>query len=86
MSKISLLLSSIATMLAKIQGEIKQKQKVEGRENNRRQENGQTRIFFKTALLGYILKKSTHPLFVARPFLLVHILFTPSEGHKSFVI
>jgi hypothetical protein len=39
----------------------------------------------KIAFLGHILKISTHSLFGAWSFLLVHIWFTPSEGPKSFV-
>ena len=42
-------------------------------------------IFFKTAPIGHILKKSTNFLFGAWSFLLVHIWLTPSEGPKGFV-
>ena len=55
-------------------------------EDKRRQRNCQTWIFFsKSALFGHILNKSTHSLFGAWSFLLVHIRFTPSEGPKGFV-
>ena len=37
----------------------------------------------KTALFEHILKKSTHPLFGAWSLLLVHVRFTPSQGHKK---
>ena len=44
-------------------------------------------FFSKIAILGRIFKnkKSTHPFFGARSFLVVHIGFTPSEGPKGFV-
>ena len=58
-------------------------------EDKRRQENGQTCIFFlqiKTAVFRLILKKkSTQSLFDAWSFLLVHIRFSPSEEPKNFV-
>ena len=37
-------------------------------------------------LFGHMLKKSTHLLFGAWSFLLVHIWLTPSEGPKGFEI
>jgi hypothetical protein len=42
----------------------------------------------KTTLFGHIpiFKKLAHPLFGAGSHLLVHILFTPSEGLESFEI
>ena len=43
------------------------------------------KFFSKTAHRGHVLRKSTHLLFGARSFLLVHIMFTPGEGPKGFV-
>ena len=64
-NKISLFfLSSIAIMLAEIQGETKRKQEDKRSEDNRKQENGQTLMFFKTALFGYIYKENQHIHFV----------------------
>jgi hypothetical protein len=42
-------------------------------------------FFFQNYLYGHISKKSTHSLFGAWSFLLVHIWFTPSEGCKIFI-
>ena len=52
-----------------------------------REEKGMVKFetSFKTALLGHISKKSTHSLFGAWSFLLVHICFTPNEGPKGIV-
>jgi hypothetical protein len=60
----------------------------QGKEDNdkRRQENGQTWIFFsKIALFEHTLKNSTHPLLSAWSILSVHIRFTPSEEPKNFI-
>jgi hypothetical protein len=43
-------------------------------------------FFSKTALFGPILKQSSHSLFGAWSFLLVHIQITPSEAPRGFVI
>ena len=48
------------------------------------QENDQTWIFFKIALLSMYSKIPTHSLLGAWSFFLVHIWFTPSEGPKAF--
>ena len=78
-----LLLSSIATMLAKNQDVNKRKQEDWRSESKRSQEIGQTLIFPKTTLCRHILNTSTHSLFGAWLFLLVHIWFTPSEGPQK---
>jgi hypothetical protein len=48
------------------------------------QDDGQTWNYFKTALFGHVLKKSTHSLFSAWAIFLVHICFTLREGPKAF--
>ena len=77
-----LLLSSIATMLAKTQGENKQKQKVKAEIS---QVKPRLESIFKSALFGHILKKSAHSFFGAWSFLLIHSRFTPIEGPKNLV-
>jgi hypothetical protein len=54
-------------------------------EDKRRQKNGQTWVFPKLRFLSNLLEKSTHSLFGAWSFFLVHIGFTPCEGPKGFV-
>jgi hypothetical protein len=62
------------------------KENIKTREYKRIQENGQTwLIVFKTSLFSTYQKKSTHSLFGAWSFLLIHICFTPSEGPKNFI-
>ena len=53
-------------------------------EDKRRQINGKSWIYFKIAPFGHILRKLTRSHLGAWSFLLVHILFTPSEGPKGF--
>ena len=79
-------LSSITIVLLEIQSENKQEQEDKRSGDNKTQENGQTQMFFKNVIFEYIFKKkSTHLVFGAWSFLLVHIRFPPSEGPKDFV-
>ena len=54
-------------------------------EDKGKEENGQTFFLFKTALLDIYSKNSTHSLFCAWSFVLVHIWYTPSERPKGFL-
>ena len=57
-------------------------EKMKTRENK----SGQAKNFQNYPFWTYIEKKSTHSLFGAWSFLLVHIQFTPREKPKGFVI
>ena len=51
----------------------------------KRQKYDQIWFFFQKCPFWTYIKKSTHSLFGAWSFLLVHIQFTPSEGLEAFV-
>ena len=73
-SKMRLLLFSfIAIMLVVIQGENKRKQSEEETNETNRMVKLEFFFFFKTILIGHILKKKTHSFFGAWSFLPVHI-------------
>ena len=79
------LVSSIAIMLVDIQGENKWKQEDKTSQDKKVNWMVQLKLFSIVLLLNIYSKKSTHLLFGAWSFLLVHIWFTPSEGPKGFV-
>jgi hypothetical protein len=63
-----------------------EEEKMKTREDKRMVKHDLFLFFFKIAFLGHLLKNKLHIHFLVHGhYLLVHILFTPSEGPQGFV-